>query len=223
MIGSNIGWVDAGYVKTSATTGQLAQSICWTVPGEVGIVPGVRHTDGEYIEVMRGEETQLAGMIASGCTAPLYCLPGTHCKWATVDRTGITKFRTTMTGEIFALLRDHSTLAKCIGVADWSDSGFQAGMDDAARGNLLSMVFQARSHAASKAEGARRAPGYVSGLLIGTDVRDNAKAETVCVIGTSPLAQLYVHAIERLGTNAMVVDDQTAFVAGMRKIMEDLN
>jgi len=54
---------------------------------------------------MRGEETQILGVLASGGGDGVYVLPGTHSKWAEVQGGRIVGFETFMTGEVFAVLK----------------------------------------------------------------------------------------------------------------------
>ena len=61
---------------------------------------------------MRGEETQVVGVLAAMEGDGVACLPGTHSKWARVEAGGITSFTTHMTGETFAALRDHTILGR---------------------------------------------------------------------------------------------------------------
>ena len=77
---------------------------------DVHILPGL--SQAEPPDVMRGEETQIAGMLAATPDFDgLVCLPGTHTKWARVSEGRVTDFRTAMTGELFALVSGHSTLS----------------------------------------------------------------------------------------------------------------
>ncbi|MGS0465992.1 2-dehydro-3-deoxygalactonokinase [Cobetia marina] len=60
---------------------------------------------------MRGEETQLAGLVAAqpGYSGAV-CLPGTHAKWAQLENGSITGFTTFMSGELYKLLSQDSVL-----------------------------------------------------------------------------------------------------------------
>ena len=60
MVGSNRGWVDAGYVDCPATVRDLAAAMANPAEG-VWIVPGVKRVHGTRGDVMRGEEVQLFG------------------------------------------------------------------------------------------------------------------------------------------------------------------
>ena len=71
--------------------------------GQVKLVPGLSATDDAGVaEVMRGEETQVLGVLAAMGGSGLACLPGTHSKWARVEDGRIVGFTTHMTGETFA-------------------------------------------------------------------------------------------------------------------------
>ena len=61
-------------------------------------------------DVMRGEETQLVGAVAADEASVLAVLPGTHSKWARVDRGRVVDFTTYMTGELYGVLLSHSIL-----------------------------------------------------------------------------------------------------------------
>jgi 2-dehydro-3-deoxygalactonokinase len=115
MIGSRQGWVEVPYLNCPATPQDAAAALV-TVPLAEGaslhIVPGLCCTgsDGEA-DVMRGEETQLWGaeLSAGQCCV----LPGTHSKWAwTGDAASLQSFRTYMTGELYAVLVQHSILGR---------------------------------------------------------------------------------------------------------------
>ena len=113
MVGSNRGWVEAPYVACPAGFQDLASRLVWVEPGRSAIVPGVSIDAGEAADVMRGEEMQILGALASGSIGPdcVVCHPGTHNKWIRLEGGCIATFRTVMTGEMFNLLREHSILA----------------------------------------------------------------------------------------------------------------
>src|SRR5437868_1945029 len=112
VIGSNRGWKEAPYIPCPAGIDDLAAKLVWAGEREA-IVPGVSYVGNDRADVMRGEEVQLLGAVAAGLIDPmgLVCHPGTHNKWATLRHGKINDFRTVMTGELFALLKEHSILA----------------------------------------------------------------------------------------------------------------
>ena len=115
MIGSRQGWIEAPYVDCPAPVDALARGIVRTQDGALAIVPGLvcRGMDG-MPDVMRGEETQIAGAIANEAAPTLAILPGTHSKWALVHGGTIVAFTTHMTGEVFAVLHEHSILGRML-------------------------------------------------------------------------------------------------------------
>jgi 2-dehydro-3-deoxygalactonokinase len=141
----------------------------------VAIVPGVATRDGAGIpDVMRGEETQLLGAIATDAPPLLAVLPGTHSKWARVEHGRIVDFTTFMTGELFAILMDHSLLGRLSGheprrfVGAAFSRGVARGLDD---GELAHDLFGARTLALRGALASDNVADWLSGLLIGREIR----------------------------------------------------
>ena len=98
--------------------------------GGVYIAPGVATRDERGApDVMRGEETQILGaMKSSGAHSGLFVLPGTHSKWARVEAGCIVGFETFMTGEVFAVLKEHSVLGRMMAPREsGANGGFSLG------------------------------------------------------------------------------------------------
>jgi 2-dehydro-3-deoxygalactonokinase len=218
MVGSRNGWIEAPYVDTPATLAALAASLVHTAGRELAIVPGCMTRDARGVpDVMRGEETQVLGARADGDTDALYVLPGTHSKWATVERGEITAFATFMTGEMHAVLLAHSILARL------ADSGGELQAAEFARGvahglgdgALLHDVFAARTLALTGELARDGVADFLSGLLIGREVRDGLvfarragrAAEAVRLVGAQPLCDRYATACAHAGVASTHVDD----------------
>lgn len=220
MIGSTIGWREAPYVPAPAGADELAGALLVVDPA-TAIVPGA--STREPPDVMRGEEVQLVGAVAAGL-APADALlvqPGTHCKWATMAAGRITGFTTAMTGELFAMLREHSLLAPQLRDDVVLGPSFLEGVEQGSRRDLAASLFGIR---AAKLLGARddaEAASYASGLLIGSDVAARlAESEhrEAFVLADPALGGLYAAAIEACGGRAHVVDSHASFVAGILEI-----
>lgn len=223
MVGSNRGWSDAGYVPCPATLPELAAAL-HVVAERVAIVPGVKSVSGARGDVMRGEEVQLLGAVAGGL-APgdaLLCQPGTHCKWARMTDGALTGFSTAMTGEMFALLRDHALIGAAMQGGDVTDGpAFRDGVARAGEGDLLTALFGVRPSSLLGLREDRDAAAYVSGLLIGGDVHAQVAAgQTVHVLADPALGALYAAAIDLVGGRTVAVDSHDAFVAGITRIWE---
>jgi len=226
MAGADRGWRDAGYLPCPAAIDDLARGLCWVEPDTVAIVPGLAVTGDGRADVMRGEETQILGAIAAGLAPPdcVACHPGTHTKWISVHGAKVARFRTVMTGELFALLKAHSILAGQLREEVTPGPDFDAGLDRGlATGEAIPDLFAIRADALSGAGRIGNGAAYASGLLIGADIRAGLTKEPdgeVYVIGRPDLAALYVRAIEGSGRRAVAVDGGTAVVAGLRRIAE---
>lgn len=221
MVGSNRGWTELPYVACPAGVDAVAQAVRWVEPGRTAIVPGVTVSNGPRRDVMRGEEVQLLGAIAAGL-APgdaVLCQPGTHCKWAWMADGQIELFVTAMTGELYALLGKHSLLAAQMTGHATPGVDFLAGVADGADGDLSARLFGVRADAVTGEGAIGDAASYISGLLIGADVRQRLGAgDHVHVLADAALGGLYVAAIEAAGGQATLIDSHAAFVAGITKI-----
>jgi 2-dehydro-3-deoxygalactonokinase len=214
MIGSAQGWVEAPYVNLPAGAEQLAHSLA-PVPGApLRIVPGLAQR-GAAPDVMRGEETQIIGALAA---APdlgdgLLVLPGTHSKWVRLAGGRIREFTTYMTGELFAVLRVHSILGRLAPAgAEDSSAAFARGVSAAQRsaGGLAPLLFSARASVLVGDLPASESLEYLSGLLIGDELRAGLAAggRPDALIGDPALCMRYVAALEQLGiSGARIVDD----------------
>jgi 2-dehydro-3-deoxygalactonokinase len=226
MAGSNRGWFEAPYVAAPATADTIAAAAL-SVPGVrcVKIVPGVCMGPPHRADVMRGEETQIFG---AGVGDGLLCLPGTHTKWARVSGGAVAQFSTTMAGELFQLLRKHSILSGSLPAepADVPDTdGFLAGLAAAKQGRLLSEAFGVRPRSLLEGRGPEWCEGFLSGLVIGTDVREGAPepGSTVIVVGADGLSRLYADALRAAGAIPRVVAGSDAFVRGAWRISTHLD
>lgn len=206
MITSRNGWVETPYLSLPLDAAALADSL--TLHDGIHFVTGaVSDPDGPAPDVMRGEETEIIGHLAGGGADGLFVLPGTHSKWARARGGRITAFRTVMTGEVFAVLRDHSILGRLIqpgpGNEDAFRRGVEAGWQD---GALLGRIFSARTLALLDRLAPQDIADYLSGLLIGDEVAQGARdaGGPVTIIGRGDLAARYRIALDMMGIAAVI-------------------
>jgi 2-dehydro-3-deoxygalactonokinase len=151
MVGSRQGWIEVPYVPCPAGLGDLAAGLRPAPTGDarrVLICPGIVCRDRNGVpDVTRGEEVQIFGAIAiSARSTATICLPGTHSKHALVHDNTITGFTTHMTGEVFAVLRDHSILGRLMAPRRTDLDAFDEGVGRAhQQGGLLHHVFGVRT------------------------------------------------------------------------------
>ena len=220
MVGSRQGWVEAPYLPCPADPAALAAALVEIPFGDLhlAIVPGLTHRDVAGIpEVMRGEETQLAGATTRDA---LFCLPGTHSKWATVERGIVTGFTTAMTGEIFAALRHHTILGRMMADGPPDDEAFRRGIARArSEGGLLHHLFGIRTLGLFGELTETAAPAYLSGLLIGTEIAAIAPTQEVHLIGDPALCRLYALALAEFGLTSQLEPPDLA-ASGLALIAE---
>ncbi len=170
------------------------------------IISGIRSSN----DVMRGEETMLAGCsINNADEEQLFIFPGTHSKHVTIQNGIIKDFKTYITGEVFDLLSSKSILAASIEKESNSyknNNAFIKGVSDAAHSNILNSIFHVRTNDLFGNLGKNENYHYLSGLLIGEELK-NIKAkntETVTIVSSLPLLALYTEALTALGFKAML-------------------
>ncbi len=218
MIGSRQGWVEAPYLPCPAATADLAQALL-PVPfdaAEVLLAPGLSATDPAGVpEVMRGEEVQIMGALDPSSGGAVVCLPGTHSKWARVAGGRVEGFSTHLTGEAFAALREHTILGRLMQRDTPPDpAAFRRGVVRSGDpGGLLHHLFGVRTLGLFAQLGEAAAASYLSGLLIGHEVRAVAALGTsapILLIGDSALCGLYAQAIDQCGGSARLAEPDAA-------------
>ena len=207
MAGSKQGWVEAPYCACPAGRVEVGRQIIGieALPGaRISIVPGLRDEHDGVPDVMRGEEVQIFGAMAlMDADEGVFVLPGTHNKWATVKKGRVTGFRTFMTGEFYALLSQHSILARTLDAdAPLDEAAFVEGVTRSDNGHgLLHNAFGARTLALFERMPTAELASYLSGLLIGEELRTqslHAFGEVV-LIGSPALTQRYTLALRATG------------------------
>jgi 2-dehydro-3-deoxygalactonokinase len=177
-------------------------------------------------DVMRGEETQIAGALARNPGFDgVICLPGTHAKWVRVSAGEVTGFRTCMTGELFALLSQQSVLRHGLsepGQADAAaqDAAFDAALSDALSRpeHLATRLFALRAEGLLAGLDPALARARLSGLLLGIDLaatRPFWLGQAVLVVGADRLAALYARALAAQGLEPKLIPVREATLAGL--------
>jgi 2-dehydro-3-deoxygalactonokinase len=222
MVGARQGWTEAAYRPVPGTPlGPPLTKAPTTDPRlDVRIIPGLAQTRPSP-DVMRGEETQIAGYLAQrpGFDGVL-CLPGTHSKWAALQAGEVTSFQTVMTGEVFALLATQSVLRHSVG----AEAADEAAFDDAVARtlsypeSLTARLFGLRAGALLQGLTPEAARGRLSGLLIGAELAATRPwwlGREVALIGAGALSALYARALAAQGVTAAILDATALTLAGL--------
>ncbi|RYH11684.1 2-dehydro-3-deoxygalactonokinase [Tropicimonas sp. IMCC6043] len=205
MVGARQGWVEAGYraVPCHPLDPEMTRAPTKDPRLQVRIIGGL--SQASPADVMRGEETQIAGFLA---TSPRFdgviCLPGTHTKWVHVSAGEVVSFQTCMTGDLFAAIAGHTVLRHSVQTEDWDDAAFAEAVDDAVSRpeKLAARLFSLRAEGllSGLAPGAARA--RLSGALVGAELaatRPYWLGQPIAIIGAGGISKLYARALESLG------------------------
>lgn len=175
------------------------------------LISGVRSEN----DVMRGEETQLIGLIEKYKLRDGLCiLPGTHSKHLFLNDGKLVGFKTYMTGELFELITSESILRNSVlqpGVkVNENDESFIAGVQKAREENFLHSLFTIRANDLLYETSHYSNYNFLSGLLIGTELKSLSKSshETVIISGDNQIQVYYSAALNYL--NIPYTSDQKA-------------
>jgi 2-dehydro-3-deoxygalactonokinase len=227
MAGSRQGWREVPYAASPVSLQNLAaQSVAFQSANRlIRILPGIARKDVSRPDVMRGEETQLLGLsVGKNVGSGLACLPGTHSKWVKLQHGAVVDFVSVMTGELYALFRQHSILRHSTGntakVAA-TDSVFlehvQLGLS---REGGLGCLFSIRAGTLLNNANEAHSSAALSGLLIGTEIRDASAilGETggnIHIVGSGSLNTLYQAALSLAGFDPHLQDGSALVRTGL--------
>lgn len=227
MAGSKQGWREAPYCACPAGFDAIAAKLEWVEAGRIAIVSGLSIERGGVPDVMRGEETQIFGALQLlGLNDARLVLPGTHSKWVTVADNKVADFSTWMTGEFYALLRQHSLLARMMPEGDPAPNAaaFDQGVAHALAGpGLLNTAFSTRTLSLFNRMTTDALPCYLSGLVIGEELKSQRlpRGEPVVVMGAEALTARYEQALAQLGVPVQRVGAGATW-RGLRAIADTL-
>jgi 2-dehydro-3-deoxygalactonokinase len=232
MVGSRHGWREAPYVPCPAGAREVAERLT-AVEAEgrrVVLTPGLSFTDETGADVMRGEETEIFGVADAG--GRIIVLPGSHSKWAKIERERVVAFKTFITGELFAALRDHTVAGAFARAAPAQEPGpaFALGVERGAaaaggktKSGLLGLLFGARALPLMGKLEPDDSGEYLSGLLIGAEIGEARRlypGEEPYVAGAEALVKRYLKAFDALGFCAHAAPPRAA-ARGLFRIARD--
>lgn len=225
MVGSRQGWCEAPYRTVPCLPLDRAALVAAPTLDprlSVQLAPGLKQT--APADVMRGEETQIAGALA---LMPGYdgilCLPGTHSKWAQISAGEVVSFQTFMTGEMFALLSDASVLRHGMQGGGWEDAAFNTALSDALSRpeRLGARLFSLRAEGLIAGLTPAAARARLSGLLIGTELagaRPYWLGQRVTLVGADRLSAVYARALASQGVQARILSATDCTLAGLASL-----
>lgn len=228
MVGARQGWREAPYCQLPCaplSARQFVMAPTGAARLKVYLLPGL--SQALPADVMRGEETLIAGVleVQPGFNG-IVCLPGTHCKWVHVKQGIVEAFQTFMTGELFALLADHSVLKHGMAGSPTDELAlalpvFISAMRSAFEqpGQLSAALFPLRAQGLLQGLPAHEVRARLSGLLIGAELAASQMFwtdEPVIIVGDSGVAELYAEALQNLGITPQRLNAEVVTLAGLK-------
>jgi 2-dehydro-3-deoxygalactonokinase len=225
MITSRQGWIELPYVKCPASADDLAKQLHRFESSSgrtIHFATGL-HLEGGTLghDVMRSEETQVFGSLGRGTTH--FITPGTHSKWIDVDGERIVNFATYVTGETFALLRNHSILGRLMQGDLVNEDAFARGVvrSQADPAGFLHSLFSVRSLGLFNEIPAEHLSSYLSGVVIGSEIshalQGRSKRARYMVLASAGIGARYERALQIAGVSVSH-GDPLAIVNGLRLI-----
>jgi 2-dehydro-3-deoxygalactonokinase len=220
MVGARQGWVEAPYSAVPCDPTPVAPIRVPNTDPRIRafVVPGLKQIAPP--DVMRGEETQIAGFLANRPNWDgVICLPGTHTKWVQVSASEAVSFRTFMTGEMFDLLRGQSVLKHSVGDG-WDDTAFaEATADTLSKPEqLAARLFGLRAADLLQGEDGSIARARLSGYLIGAELaatRPYWLGQQLAIIGAEGLSGIYAKALQQQGAFVETANSTQCTLAGL--------
>lgn len=222
MVGSRQGWVEAPYQSVPCAPISGSPFACAPTNDrrvQVQVVPGIKQTSPA--DVMRGEETQIAGLLAHDPEFDgVACLPGTHTKWARISAGEVVSFSTYLTGELFSLLSSKSVLRHSVAKTGWDAGAFKAAIDDAITkpSAIAARLFSLRAEALISSLSPETARACLSGYLIGLELgaaRPYWLGQKVVIIGEEKISDAYRAALSTQGCPSEIYDTTLMTIAGL--------
>jgi 2-dehydro-3-deoxygalactonokinase len=234
MVGAKSGWRDAGYapldhdhahdhdhaVIQNQPAAALAARIV-QVPTSLGrplaIIPGLNSSEPD---VMRGEETQLVG---AGVTSGMVVLPGTHCKWVHMSGGRVASFATFYTGEMNALIRQHSSVGAVIKSEPQLDdlAAFETGLNYARAGaaTWLHDLFVLRASVVTGERSESFVSTALAGWLLGCEISAAIamypETRSVSLVASARLVPWYEAATRAFAISCDALNAETASARGL--------
>jgi 2-dehydro-3-deoxygalactonokinase len=221
MVGARQGWLEAPYRPVPCTPLGDAVAVPTDDPRiALRIMPGLSQMR-PHPDVMRGEETQIAGILSEeeGFDG-IACLPGTHTKWAHLSAGEVVSFRTTLTGELFAAISDHTVLRHSLTGDGWDEDIFLDAVSDALSRpeTLMARLFELRAADLLSGQDSTVARSVLSGLLIGADLAATRPwwlGREVVITGAETPSRAYAAALRAQGVTPLLRPADTMTLAGL--------
>jgi 2-dehydro-3-deoxygalactonokinase len=230
MVGARQGWIEVPYRQAPCLP--VFSDVIGTPETsdprlKVRVLAGVKQIKPDP-DVMRGEETQIAGFLSEnrGFEGTL-CLPGTHTKWVRIEAGEILHFKTFMTGELYNLLATQSVLRHSLNAAGWDKAEFastvKAGASQANR--FAERLFSIRAESLICGLEPATAKARLSAILIGAELaaaQDYWMDRNLIIVGNGAQSETYAEGLLALGRSPRLSDATHVTLAGLKSAYQHI-
>ncbi len=211
MAGSEFGVAELSHVALPITAKGLSENMReFSVPeftiAPVFVIPGVcvLGENGEVREIMRGEETEVIGLVNDIQENCVVLMPGTHCKSVTVSKNGeILKFISGMDGEMMQVLSENTILSSKCDVKLGNDLEWQIkGAEWCRENGLNSALLGVRTLQAKTSHTIEEISSFFVGAVLYPDIHNIIEKNPDCrflVGGKKVLRVIYVNLLKHYG------------------------
>lgn len=227
MITSEFGLCNLPHITAPAGPEELHKAMVEIAMPDVTAIPfvfirGVKCVGDSYAEtdMMRGEETELMGLIDPTLGSCVYVLPGSHSKVIQTDDKGrIIHFSTLLSGEMFAALAGHTILGDAVDMsADGTDKEYLfMGYEYAREQGFNKAVFKTRVLKNHFGATPVQTTSFFRGVILCDEIREilRCEAKTVVLGGKRQMREATAEILTRLGGKRVICLDEEAVSASV--------
>ena len=239
MITSEFGLCSLEHIKTPAGIDELHKSMYKTYIEEISTIPfvfirGVKIQAETYenTDMMRGEETELMGIINPKYRNCVYVLPGSHSKIIKLNTDGkIADFSTTLTGEMISTLSNETILKDAIDLKNSVlDNRFLLkGYDYCKTNGINKALFKVRVLKNVFNESKDKTYSFFMGIVLCDEVEQiiNSKCKTVVIGGREQIKNALANLLKNRANLSIITLDEdmvkNSTVFGAIRIFENLD
>ena len=229
MLGARQGWIEAPYEKAPCNLNNLNFISPTLIDSRVSlkIFSGISQNDPP--DVMRGEETQIAGFLSDNFQFKgSVCLPGTHSKWVQVNQNNLVKFKTFMTGELFEIISKNSVLVHSVVSDEFDKAEFLKSADKILKCPKLfgNSLFQLRADDLINSGSAVIYKSRLSGYLLGLELLGSLEFwenNDIVLIGNKNLVDLYGDVLISKVSSLKKFTSKDMILKGLKDFRKKLN